>query len=39
MKAMRRAGFHRGRKLFERQMCDHAEQTGLLVEGRHDQLR
>jgi RNA polymerase sigma-70 factor (ECF subfamily) len=33
------ARLHRGRKLFERQMWDHAEQTGLLVEGRHDQLR
>jgi RNA polymerase sigma-70 factor, ECF subfamily len=33
------ARLHRGRKVFERQMWDHAEQTGLLVEGRHDQLR
>jgi RNA polymerase sigma-70 factor (ECF subfamily) len=32
------ARLHRGRKLFERQMWDYAEQTGLL-EGRHDRLR
>jgi RNA polymerase sigma-70 factor (ECF subfamily) len=33
------ARLHRGRKLFERQMWDHAEQAGLLVDGRHDELR